>query len=239
MRTMTHDEATRLQAAEKYLLGELPQPLRDEYEEHYFDCAACALDIKAAAAFADTTREVLREQPQRERFRLKDAAPVPGGWFAWLRPSVAMPAFATLALLLVVGYQNTVTIPKLKESAPRAMAQAANTFSLLRANARGAEGVTVPIRPEEGISLTEIDIPPSPSFDGYVARLVDASGNSLLQTKISANQARSSVAFSVPPGSIPRPGVYSVVVTGDPGAKGQVISQNEVLRLSFTVAFRR
>jgi hypothetical protein len=65
---------------------------------------------------------------------------------------------------------------------------------------------------------------------------VDASGKTLFQAKISENQAKRSVQFAVPPGSIPRPGVYSVVVTGDP-AKGQVVPQNEVLRLSFTVAF--
>ena len=232
---MDHSEATRLQAAEKYVLGELPQALREEYEEHFFDCPACALDIKAAAAFADTAREVLREQPQHDRFRLKDATPSRSGLFAWFRPAFAFPAFA--ALLLLVGYQSFVTIPHLQESAPRPMAQVSNSFSLLRANARGAEGVTVEIRPVEGISLTDIDIPLNPRFDGYVAQLVDASGKSLFQAKISDNQAKRSVQFAVPPGSIPRPGVYSVVVTGDPGAKDQVVPQNEVLRLSFTVAF--
>jgi hypothetical protein len=235
MKTMDHTEATRLQAAEKYVLGELPQALREEYEEHFFDCPACAMDIKAAAAFADTTREVLREQPQRDRFRVKDAIPAPSGWFAWFRPAFAFPAFAVL--LLLVGYQSFVTIPHMKESGPQAMAQVSNTFSLLRANARGAEGVPVEIRPVEGFSLTDIDIPPAPRFDGYVAQLVDASGKTLFQAKISGNQAKRSVQFAVPAGSIPRPGVYSVVVTGDPGAKGQVIPQNEVLRLSFTVAF--
>jgi hypothetical protein len=35
---MDHLEAKRIQAAEKYVLGELTPALRDEYEEHYFDC---------------------------------------------------------------------------------------------------------------------------------------------------------------------------------------------------------
>jgi hypothetical protein len=235
MKTMDHTEATRLQAAEKYILGELPEALREEYEEHFFDCPICALDIKAAASFADTTREVFREQPQRERLDVRNAAPAPSGWFGWFRPAFAMPAFA--ALLLIVVYQSFVTIPRIKESRPQGMAQVSNTFSLLRANARGAEGVTVEIRPVEGISLTDIDIPPSPKFDSYVAQLVDASGKTLFQAEISGNQARRSVQFAVPPGLISRGGVYSIVVTGDPGAKGQVIRQNEVLRLSFTVAF--
>src|SRR6266404_2189817 len=41
MAQMDHKEAVRLQAAEKYVLGEFPPNLRDEYEEHFFDCAEC------------------------------------------------------------------------------------------------------------------------------------------------------------------------------------------------------
>jgi hypothetical protein len=231
---MDHAEAIRLQAAVKYALGELPEQLRDEYEEHYFDCAACAIDVKAAATFTDSVRETLREL-DREESRVRVAARERPGWFAWFRPAFALPAFAVL--LVIVGYQSFVTIPRIEESGTRAMAQASNTFSLLRANSRGAEGVTVEIHRGEGISLTDIDIPPSPGFDSYVMQLIAASGKSLFQAKVSHNQAKRSLQFSLPPGSIPGPGVYSVVVTGDPAAKGQVIPQNEVQRLSFTVAF--
>src|SRR5258708_36304258 len=62
MAQMDHNQALQLQAAVKYVLGELSQVQRDEYEEHYFDCAECAVDIKALATFADTTREVLRQE---------------------------------------------------------------------------------------------------------------------------------------------------------------------------------
>jgi anti-sigma factor RsiW len=53
---MDHREAIRLQAAERYVLGELTKDLRDEYEEHYFDCAECAADVKATAAFVDNLK---------------------------------------------------------------------------------------------------------------------------------------------------------------------------------------
>src|SRR6266478_19064 len=62
MAQMDHNQALQLQAAVKYVLGELSQVQRDEYEDHYFDCAECAVDIKALATFADTTREVLRHE---------------------------------------------------------------------------------------------------------------------------------------------------------------------------------
>jgi anti-sigma factor RsiW len=61
MARMDHGEAIRLGATEKYVLGELPQSLRDDFEEHYFECQECALDLKAAEAFVDNAREVLRE----------------------------------------------------------------------------------------------------------------------------------------------------------------------------------
>jgi len=58
---MDHSEAVRMRAAEKYVLGELSPVLREEYEEHFFVCVACALDVKAAAAFVDNTCDVLRQ----------------------------------------------------------------------------------------------------------------------------------------------------------------------------------
>ena len=81
---MDHNGAIRLQAAVKYVLGELSQAQRDEYEEHYFDCAECAVDIKALATFADTAREVLRQE------KANNLASAPGtarpAWLRWLQP---------------------------------------------------------------------------------------------------------------------------------------------------------
>ena len=57
---MDHNEALRQQAAEKYVLGELPPTLRDEFEEHFFECQECALDVTAAAGFVDNARAVWR-----------------------------------------------------------------------------------------------------------------------------------------------------------------------------------
>jgi hypothetical protein len=44
---------------------------------------------------------------------------VPGrSWFGWLRMPTLVPSFAACSLLVLVGYQNLVTLPQLK--APRA-----------------------------------------------------------------------------------------------------------------------
>ena len=57
---MDHNEALRQQAAEKYVLGELSPPLRNEFEAHFFECQECALDVTATAGFVDNVRAVLR-----------------------------------------------------------------------------------------------------------------------------------------------------------------------------------
>src|SRR5439155_19695064 len=98
------NRAIRLQAAVKYVLGELSQAQRDEYEEHYFDCAECAVDIKALATFADTAREVMRQE-KSNNLALAPGAARPA-WLRWLQPVVAVPAFA--ALLFLIGYANVV-----------------------------------------------------------------------------------------------------------------------------------
>src|SRR5271165_2311897 len=125
---MDHLDAKRLQAAEKYVLGELTPELRDEYEEHYFDCADCTEDVQAAVAFMDASKEVFREeafaQPQAQpelqvpAQRIPERAAAGSGfsaWFAWLRPAIAVPAMA--ALVAVIVYQNVAGVPGARERA--------------------------------------------------------------------------------------------------------------------------
>src|SRR5271167_1399409 len=141
---MDHNEAVRLQAVEKYLLRELPPAQLEEYEEHYFDCPACAEDLKTAVAFMESTRQVFREEVTQTA-NSKRLVPSTGGWFGWLRPAFAVPVFA--ALLLFIGYQNGVTIPKLKQSLARIpVAEVVKSFSVLSSASRGEGSSPQPIR---------------------------------------------------------------------------------------------
>ena len=236
---MDHNEALRLQAAEKYVLGEFPQNLREEYEEHFFDCVECAVDVKAIAAFADTAREVLRREEAASTE--KAAAPARGGWFAWLRPVVAVPALAIL--LLVIGYQNAVTIPsKQGKTALEASQVFTSSFSLKKVDTLGGdEGKTtdeskIQVRPDETFAL-QFDFTPRRAFGGYICQLQDESGRSLLQVKIPGISANRELHFVVP-GGVVRPGKYSLVLAGDPEADGRMNKENEVSRLPFAVEFR-
>jgi hypothetical protein len=227
---MNHNEAVQLQAAVKYVLGELSQSQREEYEEHYFDCGECAVDLKAAAAFADTSREVFRHDA--DKYVGREAAPARARWFGWLRPAFAVPVFA--ALLLVSIYQNSVTIPKAKEEAARGSAQLfASSFSLM-GNVRGGDEIKVQVPKNESFAL-KFDFTPSRKFDSYIGQLEDASGRSLLQRNIPGSFTNKEAQLVVPAGLL-QPGKYSLVFIGNPGPSGQA-GKDEVLRLGFSVEF--
>jgi hypothetical protein len=227
---MDHNEAVRLQAVEKYVLGELPQNLRDEYEEHFFDCEECAADMNAAAAFVDVSREVLRTE--REKLAKKKAAPAQGGWLRWLRPAVAVPAFAVL--LLIIGYESFVAIPSAKDQAGAQVLF--NSYPLRGVNTAGEEGRTLSIRSGEAFLLS-FDFVPTRSFDSYICQLEDAQGDLVLRAKIAGGNANQEAHLPIPAGML-HPGKYVLAYYGDPGATGKINRQNDAGRLPFIVEFR-
>ena len=229
---MDHNQALQLQAAVKYVLGELSQVQRDEYEEHYFDCAECAVDIKALATFADTTREVLRRE--RESQLAKELVPARGGWLRWLQPVVAVPVFA--ALLLIIAYQNTVTIPQAREEATSGVAQILfNSHALRGVNTAGEEGRTLAIRPDEAFFLN-FDFVPTRSFDNYIAQVEAPDGRVLFRAKIAGGNANQEAHLPITAGML-LPGKYVLAFYGDADGSGKVNRQNDAGRLPFTVEF--
>jgi len=241
---MDHNEAVRLHAAEKYLLGELPKEKHAEYEEHYFDCSACAEEIKATAVFMESARQVAREdalQPMGSR-DVRLAGKVAGGWFAWLRPAIAVPVFA--ALVLVVGYQNGITIPRLKNSGSSQNAQiigANSTFQLLGSSRGGSEsgeaGNKVQVKQGESF-LLKFDFTPTGTFSDYVWRLQDQTGRAVRQGLIGGDKKYQTVMLPVV-GGVESAGKYNLVFFGDALANGQAANGSEAQRITFTVEFLR
>lgn len=204
---MDHNEAVRLHAAEKYLLGELPKAQREEYEEHYFDCPSCAEELKATVTFMESGRQLVREQvPLAAGQRQHN----PSGWFVWLRPIIAVPVFALL--LLVVGYQNGVTIPSLRRAEPPiAVAEITNSFSLMSVGSRGdgSSSLAISVRPQEAFGL-DVDMPGN-SSTGYICELENSSGRLLSAMPVSAEAAKRSVHINIPAGFL-QPGEYRLAI---------------------------
>jgi anti-sigma factor RsiW len=232
---MEHNEALRLQAAEKYLLGELNRAQREEYEEHYFDCPACAEELKVTVAFMESAKQVAGERVP-EPVDNKRLAPAPSGWFAWLRPAFAVPAFAAALLLAVVAYQNSVTIPNLRQSSPQAAsARVVKSFSFMEVGARGQGALTIPVRPNESYDL-EVDFPPAVPGASYVAQIQDDAGRAIYVLPISGEQAKDTVHVSITGGSL-QPGKFNFVIFAAPNAGSRSAGPQEIKRLPFTVEF--
>jgi hypothetical protein len=230
---MDHTEAVRLQAAAKYALGELSPALMEEYEEHYFDCAECALDVKAVMAFADASCQVFREQDQQAT-SVKESEPFFDRVFGWLRPVVAVPVLAVL--LLFIGYQNAVMIPAAKKHAGVATAQAFRASFTSRGAIDGNES---PVQIHEGQPFAlAFNFTPSVQFANYVGQIQDESGHVLYQVNMPGGVINRAVHVAVP-GGLVQPGKYKLVIAGDSAAKGQFTSVNNVGSVTFVVEFLR
>jgi hypothetical protein len=221
---MDHDSAVNLQACEKYVLGELTPELREAYEEHYFSCADCAAELQNTIALVRGSCQVLAGAPAVAAMGGK-----PGGWLAWLRPAVAVPIFATL--LLIIGYQNFFTLPRLKDAAaPRVLPM----FSLITANTRGETAPEFSAPPGEPLGLY-VDVPADPGYPYYAIRLEDPKGSTVALTSLSYAQAQKTQVVVIHPGKMA--GNYSLVVLGQSKPEQGASSGMELARMQFTVVF--
>ena len=208
---MNHDKAARLSLVEKYLLEELPPDLRDEFEEHYFDCRECAADLRATAAFLGTAKDELKKFP-------RDKAPdrVKKPWFAWLwTPAFAVPALA--ACLLVIAYQSFVAYPHYKSQIAQLQApEILPTVSLVGGNSRGGGAGPSVAAGNSRPFLMLVDIPAQERFSSYTCLLYSPSGSLVWRVQVSAEAAKDTVSIRVPAGERAA-GSYTLVVQGNTG----------------------
>lgn len=202
---MDHEEVVRQQMTEKYLLGELDSAEREAFEEHYFDCPTCAADVHAGALFVDHTKVVLAEEAASGRKAIRNHAEP--GWLSWFRPGFVLPALALL--LLVVGYQNLVTIPQLAHqlSTPHVLA-----FAAINVGTYGSEAPAIQTHPGEGF-LIFARIPPDGAFAHYSARLYDPAQQIVWDIAFPARAGQDEYPVQVPDSNW-KPGRYTLAVFG-------------------------
>jgi hypothetical protein len=229
---MDHQEAIRLQAAEKYLLGELVPELREQFEEHYFDCQECAGGLRDLGAFVTASRLVLKEDVPAQIAPQLAGAERPS-WFRWLRAPVAVPAITILGAILV--FQNVYIIPSLRRQA------ATGSFALVYESSYRLQGVTrggnvsrVTLGPGESFAL-EFDFTPTRTFRSYSGKLVDSAGASVVTFGLTSEQDNKELHLVIPSGKV-HPGNYELIVSGENGNLNQGPKSNEVLRIPLVVA---
>jgi anti-sigma factor RsiW len=169
---MDHNQAVRDKATERYLLNELEPEVRDQFEEHLFDCQDCALDVRTAAMFVEQSKTVLSEEeaekPAVAPAGVSAPAPASAGWFAWMRPAFVVPVLALL--LVVIGYQS-MTNSRLQGAAatPQVLASA-----VINVGVRGEASTQVPAHAGESFHLT-LNVPPD-HYSSYKLDLYSTQG---------------------------------------------------------------
>ena len=151
--SMEHHTALATKASERYLLGEMSEPERFDFEAHYFDCADCAEDVRTGAALARGIKAVCAEDAALRPQTSVVAESPRGRWFSWLSFPVLAPSALALAFACVAAWQTFVLIPGLRwAESPQALSPI-----VLRAAARGEEPA-LEIRRDQAVSMLSLDV---------------------------------------------------------------------------------
>lgn len=203
---MDHSESIRLMATEKYLLGELTPELQEQFEEHFFECQECALDVRAGAALVEHSKVVLSQPVVVSPARIPVSATA--NRFNWFRPALIIPVLA--ALLIVVAYQNLVTYPQLKQlaSSPQIL-----PWASINVSTRGTNTIQISPHAGEGFHLL-VNIPPDSHYTSYAFDLSSPSGRLEWSRTIPATSSEEARSIYVP-GANQEQGIYKLAVHGN------------------------
>ncbi|MGA7398463.1 MAG: zf-HC2 domain-containing protein [Candidatus Sulfotelmatobacter sp.] len=193
---------------ERYLLGELDPQACQEFEEHFFDCPDCALDVRTAALFIEHSKNSLAKEsePVAALSPVTKALPPKPGWSAWLRPAFAVPVMALL--LAVIGYQNLVIYPRQQQAFARPQVLPS---AFLNIGAMGSGDQPISIAPEQSFLLL-VRIPPD-SYPRHTAELYNPAGKLEWSLTLPSSSTQEQWPLQVP-GAKRESGTYSLVVHG-------------------------
>lgn len=97
----THEEALERDWVARYVLGELPEPERDRFEEHLFDCPECSEGIRTGHLFVRGVEATFKRSivgPEHAAAKPVQRRSAPPS--RWPRMVIALPYAAVLCLSL-------------------------------------------------------------------------------------------------------------------------------------------
>jgi len=190
---MNHDEATQRMIAEKYLLDELSPEQREEFEEHFFSCAACANDLQAGVALIEQSKAILSRPPARREEK--------AGWLDWLfRPAIAAPVMA----LLVATIAYLATTPRVKPQVLSAV--------FVNVGSRGGNAPSIAVQNDHGF-LVRVSLPPDGGYSSRAVNIFGPDGKLECSLKLPASVEDDTYFVQIPPGHHAE-GTYTVAVSG-------------------------
>ena len=221
---MTHAQAIDTHAAERYLLDEMRELERFAFEEHFFDCAECAEDVRtgglmregvaaglmpAASAVGSTAPAAVAPM----------ASPASSGW------RTGLPWAVAAMLALTVGYQSLWVVPGLRNQGVATQALAPVT---LRPATRGAE--TTVARPATGVIAFALDVNGIAADTRLAYDLRTADGSSVASGTAVAPSPGTPLLLLVPGSAVRAAGSYVLTV----GASGDAAAAPVDYRFTLT-----
>jgi hypothetical protein len=218
---MTHAQAVEKHAAERYLLDEMPELERFAFEEHYFDCADCAEEVRMGALLREGVAAGLMAAPAAVGTQATSpsisSAPSPTGSPASVTSASsrwrgALPWAVAAMLALAVGYQSLWVVPGLRQGSLETQALAPVT---LRAATRGAEAAIT--RPENGVITFALDVNGMPAGTRLAYDLRTADNSSVASGTAAAPPPGTPLLLLVPGSALTTPGGYVLSVRAADG----------------------
>ena len=207
---MDHQQAQETGAVDQYLLGQLDSERREAFEEHFFDCVECADDVRATARFLDDTKELLAGEPAAAPVRALERIKA-RSWRGWFWPMPVGALAASLALLVIAGYQAGIVAPRLKQAAARAESIQAVPWTFLSVSRAAPQLVTVS-RVERQVGLT-LSRSAAASFTHYRCTLSRADGGAVLSAVVAAPPSGEELQLLLPLARL-APSDYVLIVSG-------------------------
>jgi len=201
---MTHQQALDGLASERYLLDEMTEVERFEFEEHYFDCAECAADVRLGEA-------IRREARRSGRAKAADLAHRPAAVLTspkwWRQPMTAAPWAVAATLALVVGYQSFVTVPGLRDAVrPQSIEPV-----MLRGATRGA-ATTVTVAPGQRFVALAADLMTTPAASSLFYEITDANGAAIASGQSAVPAPGAPLMLLIPADELQQAGRYSLTL---------------------------
>ncbi len=235
MSTMNHRDVMIKGLTEKYLLGELSEEEQSEFEEHFFDCPACAEDVRMAALFKENAAAVL----ETEAFGDTPAEPV-GRWQAIFQLFWPVPAGAVALLVIclgIIGVQILVVVPELRGELTLAQSpQAAPSYFLAIARSGGSESPVVTVRPEHRMVGLTLSLSTPEATPYYLVEVLAASGEVVQTAVISSPPPGEEIHLLLPLQQLV-PGPLAIVLNGVDTPGGPVV-RSELAKYPFVLQIK-
>lgn len=214
---MDHETALERKACERYVLGELSEQERDEFEEHFFSCPECAQDVRAAAALIANMKAVFRETRGIP-------APAPR-LFQWPAMSRWLAVSAAVNVVLLVSLGSLVL--KVTRRPPGLTAPRFYETFVIPGTARSPSSPGV-IACSELCGLT-FELDPDRTFQQYRYEIFDSNGSRQMQGFLPAPRNSDADLHLILPAYSLNTGRYWLVLRGISGN-----DMSEVARVAFT-----